>query len=82
MLTHAEYMKKSTIFSISSFNLEEVSSTILVQMVLFTDSEFSKLSMQHVIKETIFYKIEFIHHISTKPNKELNSVMSSMWKIK
>ena len=78
MLKHAEYTEKSTKNSISSFHLIEILSTVPVILVLFTNAEISELSMKHGIKETVFNKIHFLHHLSTKTNAELNGVTESM----
>ena len=57
----------------------EVSITIPVGMVLCTKSNKSKLSIKHGIKEIKLDKMNFIHHLSTKPNTELNGMTASMW---
>ena len=58
----------------------EVNSTIPVWMVLFTNLENFKLSMQYAIKEKKIDKDAFLHHLSTKPNATLNGGTTSMWK--
>ena len=51
MLTHDEHMKKLTTILISSFHLIKVPGTIPVKMMLCTNSEITKNSIQHDIKE-------------------------------
>ena len=51
ILSHAEYMEKFTTISISPSHLIEVSRTITIWVVLYKNSDISKLSMQHGIKD-------------------------------
>ena len=48
-------------------------------MVICKKMEMSKVQMQDGIKETIFYNMHFLYHITSKPNKEINCVMASLW---
>ena len=65
ILTYSEYRKNFTKLSISWFHFIVVSSTIPVWVVLCKNSEFSKLSMQNDIKVITFYKMHFLHNISS-----------------
>ena len=76
IITHDEYMGKIATISISPFHLIRVSNIIPLWMILCTNLEISKPSMQHVIKETTFDKMYFLYNLSTRLNKSLEVVVS------
>ena len=67
MLTHAEDMENLTKISTAPFILIEVPIAIPVQMVLCTNPEIYKPSIQHVIKGGN-WQYSFIHHLSNNNN--------------